>query len=367
MKILFFTPYIDLTGSEFFLLNLIKLLKNKGVEIVVISKYKGKLYNEFQKYATVYTLDYNSKSIFEKIAFKFTSKFISFNKIDEQFIKKINNKFMPNFWYVNTIAFSEIYELAIQLNAKVVTHFHELPSQFTTIQEKKLSNIITNSNYLIGCSSVVVDVLKNLGAKNIILQYEAIDPDRIKLNSDFKKENISNISNSTYIVMMGGQRTHRKGVDLFIEVAEKLASQDILFIWVGKSFGDGLHYFVEQKIKKMKNVLFIDEKQDDYFNYLKISDLFFLSSREDPFPLAMIEAGFLGKPIVSFNSGGAKEFIKDFNGICIKGFDIDDLADAILECKNKLYDVEKIKNHANIYTMNNQLPDFLSKLEHLPF
>ena len=41
-----------------------------------------------------------------------------------------------------------------------------------------------------------------------------------------------------------------------------------------------------------------------------MADLFFLSSREDPFPLVMLEAGYAETPIVGFRgAGGVNDFL----------------------------------------------------------
>ena len=41
-----------------------------------------------------------------------------------------------------------------------------------------------------------------------------------------------------------------------------------------------------------------------------MADLFFLSSREDPFPLVMLEAGYAETPIVGFKgAGGVNDFL----------------------------------------------------------
>ena len=45
-------------------------------------------------------------------------------------------------------------------------------------------------------------------------------------------------------------------------------------------------------------------------------DVFLVSSREDPFPLVVLEAALCGKPILGFkNTGGVDEFIDDSCGI----------------------------------------------------
>jgi len=61
------------------------------------------------------------------------------------------------------------------------------------------------------------------------------------------------------------------------------------------------------------------------------SDVFFLSSREDPYPLVMLEAARHRKPIVYFSgTGGADEFIGKL-GLSAAAFDTTQAASAIHE------------------------------------
>jgi glycosyltransferase involved in cell wall biosynthesis len=66
--------------------------------------------------------------------------------------------------------------------------------------------------------------------------------------------------------------------------------------------------------------------------YFSIFDFFALTSREDPFPLVCLEASLWEVPIVSFDSGGARELIVDGDiGRVVPYGDLDAMADAIVE------------------------------------
>ena len=60
-------------------------------------------------------------------------------------------------------------------------------------------------------------------------------------------------------------------------------------------------------------------------------DFILLLSREDPFPLAAVENGLLGKPCILFDgSCGTQRFIENGeNGIVVPYLDIDGMAEAI--------------------------------------
>ncbi len=60
-------------------------------------------------------------------------------------------------------------------------------------------------------------------------------------------------------------------------------------------------------------------------------DIFALTSREDPFPLVMLEAANYELPIVCFaQSGGGPEFVADDAGLIAPYLDVDRFADNVL-------------------------------------
>jgi glycosyltransferase involved in cell wall biosynthesis len=59
-------------------------------------------------------------------------------------------------------------------------------------------------------------------------------------------------------------------------------------------------------------------------------DVFFLSSREDPFPLVMLEAAHVGKPIVGVRaSGGVNDFLQGLDELLVDSWDVAVLVDKI--------------------------------------
>jgi glycosyltransferase involved in cell wall biosynthesis len=68
----------------------------------------------------------------------------------------------------------------------------------------------------------------------------------------------------------------------------------------------------------------------NYLDYLASFDVFTLVSREDCFPLAMLEAALFSTPIVCFDSaGGAKEFVESDCGFVIPFLDVQAMAEKV--------------------------------------
>jgi glycosyltransferase involved in cell wall biosynthesis len=122
----------------------------------------------------------------------------------------------------------------------------------------------------------------------------------------------------------------RKGTDLFLETATKVCSlhPSVKFVWVGS--GAALGEFQESIFQRgLRDRVILTGHVERPANLLSLASIFFLPSRDDPFPLSVLEAMALGRTIVTFNLGGAPEAL-DGNGILIPPFDTDQAATEIL-------------------------------------
>ena len=98
-------------------------------------------------------------------------------------------------------------------------------------------------------------------------------------------------------------------------------------------------------------------------------DLFSLTSREDPFPVAMLEAAAAGLPIVCFqDSGGGPEFVGGDAGVCVAYADVEGMAGVCLELmrdertRAQLGESAKLRV-TNTYSLQIQAPKILSVIE----
>jgi glycosyltransferase involved in cell wall biosynthesis len=117
-------------------------------------------------------------------------------------------------------------------------------------------------------------------------------------------------------VVSAGLGSWRKGIDLFVLCAyyfSKFYAKPFTFTWIGfihPSVLSQLQYDIKQ-YGLSEQIRFAGEIADTS-EYLNKSDVFFLASREDPYPLVMLEAAWFEKPVLYFNNtGGAAEFVND--------------------------------------------------------
>jgi glycosyltransferase involved in cell wall biosynthesis len=97
-------------------------------------------------------------------------------------------------------------------------------------------------------------------------------------------------------------------------------------------------------------------------------DIFALTSREDPFPLVMLEAGACGVPVVCFDqTGGGPEFVAHDAGLIAPYLDLPTFADHL---EKLLHDRELRKRFGEAaskraleFTVETQAPKLLRALE----
>ena len=126
-----------------------------------------------------------------------------------------------------------------------------------------------------------------------------------------------------------------KGTDLFVAVARRirqlLPQQQLRFIWIGEEEYPEARRLLEHDIKRteLEGVVIFPGGAKDPTSFFQSLSLFLLPSREDSWPLVMLEAATAGVPIVCFQSaGGAEQFVATGGGIAVPYLDVEAMAQA---------------------------------------
>jgi glycosyltransferase involved in cell wall biosynthesis len=135
--------------------------------------------------------------------------------------------------------------------------------------------------------------------------------------------------NDILILGCGGSGDFRKGVDLFAHAAREMAvssmmsstqTAKIVFAWAGH-IGSSFREWAEKDMAELAlpdRLIFLGPQQD-IASCFAAADIFFLSSREDPFPTTVLEAMAYGLPVVGFaGSGGVEEQICEGVGVIVR-------------------------------------------------
>lgn len=155
-----------------------------------------------------------------------------------------------------------------------------------------------------------------------------------------------NLTPETIIVMGCGMLEHRKGFDLFLDTAQHLleetsntssATANIAFIWVGTLPPSEIEE-TEVQLTRLKNCPVLSHSVHllgqvaEADRYFAAADLFFLSSRFDPFPGVVLEAMAAAMPIVCFRKATdvIDAFIPPCGGYALDPIDAREAAAALL-------------------------------------
>ncbi|WP_295799421.1 glycosyltransferase family 4 protein [Mucilaginibacter sp.] len=199
----------------------------------------------------------------------------------------------------------------------------------------------------------------NVVSEKISLHYEFIDTDVTPaFNNDLQA--VSGIDKGQFVIGTGGAPSWRKGTDLIILLVLKLTELypgfDFKIAWLGADAGDEWAKLLRYDAVKCgvdDKLLFISNKPDP-LNYINLFDVFVLLSREDPFPLIVLEAAFLKKPVIAFeNSGGIPEFVTQGAGLLAPYLNITKLAELVYQLSRDSDAAKQMGIKGNELVVNN--------------
>jgi glycosyltransferase involved in cell wall biosynthesis len=244
--------------------------------------------------------------------------------------------------YSNTLINGRVLRALRTLRRPVVSHAHELRTTLDDLTSSSdLATTLSRSSAFIACSGAVATMLTQdlaVPSAKVRLVYSFVDTASIvprgtppTLRSEL------GIDDRTVLVGASGTLDARKGADLFLPLASRVrelssdSDVDTAFVWIGGTVADVADHR-EQAVTAgaSEHVFFLGERQDapEIFSSL---DVLCLPSREDPYPLVMLESACFGVPTVAFSdSGGAAEFIEDDAGILVPLLDVEAMARALV-------------------------------------
>ena len=196
-----------------------------------------------------------------------------------------------------------------------------------------------------------IRVVSNTLAYSIKNQFSSIR-DRIRvlpvfvdiesiLNYESKKDIRGDFLQFSSTILMASRLTKEKRIDIAMRSFEKVLkeSPNIGLIIAGEGKERSNLELLVKQLNISSNVLFVGW-QDDLISYMKMTDIFLLTSEYEGYGMVLIEAGAAGCAIVTTRVGIAKtDLLKNGENsfVCPVG-DVDALANRVIEL---LKDVEK--------------------------
>jgi glycosyltransferase involved in cell wall biosynthesis len=346
-KVLFIGYNASRSGAPLLLLHFMKWLRqNSTIEFELLLKSGGELLQEFSKVCPTRCLNELApkppKSRAARLALSIAQR-LGFFQPQAFDLKSFYPPVEYPIVYANTVA---TFDLALQLvspDRRIINHVHELSYSVECHGGiEALKNTIPITFVYIAASHAVREYLEN---------DVNVPSDRIRVIHEFPVANYKNnrqsetrqhlrgrlgIGEDVFIIGMCGSVEWRKGTDLFVQLARDVKrsfrSVKCHFVWIGGSSNDhreSLHDIAKLGLQDICHFIPAVANPEIYFNAF---DLFALTSREDPFSVAMLEAAASGLPIVCFaGSGGAAELVEDDAGIIVPYLDVSAMAKACIE------------------------------------
>lgn len=246
--------------------------------------------------------------------------------------------------YANTAATWNHVAAIGRSGVPVLWHIHELPYALSlTMGDEHAKSLLPLAHRVVAVSEPVADSLTG--------QF-AVAGDRVDLIHGFvpnrhlspderlaKRRGILaelGWPADTFVVGACGGLGWRKGSDVFLQIAHRLhanRSGKLRFLWVGgghKGDTETLQFEHDLRTLGLDSICRRIVTTADVDDYYCAMDVFALTSREDPFPLVMLEAAMHGLPTICFAlAGGGPSFVGDDAGIVVPYLDVDQFASAI--------------------------------------
>lgn len=307
-------------GAQLLLLNICRVLKQRyNIEIAILICGGGPLVQEYARLAPTTKVDLSDLSACSSL------------------VRDLKDQGFQ-FVLTNTVVVGPLVRLFADRGMPVVSLVHELPN---FIQERGLAGaaraISNNAKKVVFASEFVKTEfgrLTELPDAKAIVRPQGIYAAPGKPTSDrFRLRDELGIGQDRIVVLNVGYADDRKGFDLFVRTAELAASKDpkVLFLWAGAATRELMQWRVPEIASGplAQNFTFCGF-QNDVGKYYRIADIFFLSSREDPYPSVILEAMQRGLPVVAFEGAtGAAELIKTHGALADRR-DLQGAADHLL-------------------------------------
>jgi glycosyltransferase involved in cell wall biosynthesis len=379
-RILFVSHSASLNGASVLLLHTLRWMKrNTDHKLHVLCLDRGPLVDDFREVAHTHVLRNPVRPL--RSLFPRGSDTIG-AAVEKALSRWLLRRYRFDLVYANTAAAWLHVGVAKSCSVPVLWHIHELPYALRlSMGDARARQLLPQASRLVAVSAAVAKALSSV---------YAVPAERVDLVHGFVADNVSSDQErkaarirllaalgwpeDAFVVGGCGGLGWRKGSDLFVHIAARcrmLSSRPIRFLWVGGSAlgleAQQFAYDVERL--GLQQLCRHVPSTPEVLEYYHAMDVFALSSREDPFPLVMLEAGIRGLPTVCFSdAGGGSEFVGEHAGIVAPYLDVAAFAEALLQLANEPDRRNLLAQAAQrqvllAYTTEQQLPKLMASIE----
>ncbi|GAB3898612.1 hypothetical protein GCM10028803_18380 [Larkinella knui] len=350
-KILFIGHDANRAGAQYLLLHLLTFLQKAGVETALLLGDGGPLVSDYERVTTVYAgfvppTPPQPNSLITR-AIKRLGVGSSNPESDPK--TELFTELLPvlrakafDLIFSNTIANGGLLRRLQPLGLPFISYVHELETSIHIYTKPDELRYQLDHATLFLCGSDAV-------RQNLVQNHGLASEKTEVLNSLIRTESLLNTLQSVdrpavrtrlgipldAVVVGGcGNAEWRKGVDLFVLMAQQVLKThpDAYFVWIGvpKKSEEYRRLTYDLERMQLNDRVILIEPGGDYLTYFACFDIFTLTSREDPYPLVILEAGLNQIPVLCFrDSGGSPDFVGEDTGCLVNYSDVAALSDVI--------------------------------------
>jgi glycosyltransferase involved in cell wall biosynthesis len=173
--------------------------------------------------------------------------------------------------------------------------------------------ILSKYRHVVAVSEYSMKLASNSGVKasNIQVIYNSCNETIFQLQSKLDARKLRNLPHKENIILFVGNIIEIKGIYVLIDTLNILKNRlDFHAVVIGKGKEEDLIKKYAAKLKILNKISFIGSlAQQELSSYYNAADVFFLPSYVEGNSVAILEAMYLGLPIVASNTGGNPEII----------------------------------------------------------
>jgi glycosyltransferase involved in cell wall biosynthesis len=208
------------------------------------------------------------------------------------------------------------------LRIPIVNHLH--------IATEKPSSFIGYSASVIAVSKYVAEHSESLGAPKIVV-HNISDIERFGAGVSLRRE--LGFTDDDIVVAFLGQLIRVKGLEMFIDVALRIADPRAKFIVAGplrNTQGAYSEDEVRQLVARDPRIRYLGYRTD-VENLYATSDVIVMPSQwDEPCAMVLFEAAAAGKPVVATATGGTAEILRDGEtGFLVERCDVDGMTRSV--------------------------------------
>jgi glycosyltransferase involved in cell wall biosynthesis len=323
-SVLFVCHAGQFTGAEVMLRDVIEWFANNTTyHITVLALEYGPIFEHYAKFAHVIVING-----IEDIAFA-----VKHGLCDRKY----------DYIYCNTIVsgdFGEVYSnLFGTSRPPLIMHVHEM-KETIALYRNNFERIRPYISQYIGASQRV---------KEDLTTYFDVDADQISVFESFIRisaqstKDISimrrdarmqlDLPDDAFVVLGAGSVYPRKAPDIFVEtlkiLLDRSSHQNVIAVWLGNGPDYQAICDWTSRIGLQDRIRFVGHKSNAR-ELIAAADIFFLPSREDPFPLVCLEAAQYAIPTVYFKGhSGIDTFTQEDAGFGVESFSAETAASTI--------------------------------------